>query len=189
MTNWDRIKAVAEMDGYELAHGQESTGDRKSFGLLIFVKMSDRKVDRDRDSAVLYKAADEIKNALETVSAQIDPEGPAERERHRAEVADIYQQAGVEAIYMEPLPNGYCSRPCCLNKPWFRVTSRIGRVTVGRRKHVIEIDWSDSAVKGTGEALFPEEKTTRLAAGIHAWNIENAARYVRRLHESIGGTP
>ncbi len=174
----ESIRQAAESEGYEVAHSQESYGEH-SFALLILVKMSNRKLcDKDR----LYRVGDQIKRDLDTVSAEMDPEGPAKRERERVGICGIYQSAGVDAIYMEPLANGYCSEPCCLNLPWFRVTSKIGHVVIGWRKRVLSIDWKDSLVKASGNELFPEENVTRWETGIHAWSTEDAAKYIRRLH-------
>lgn len=47
------------------------------------------------------------------------------------------------------------------------------------------IDWKDSAVKETGEQIFPGEDVTRWKTGIHAWSAEKAAEYVRRLHQPL----
>ncbi len=172
------IKAAAALEGYEVAHHQENYGER-FMGVAILVKMSNRKLG-EADS--FYRVADEIAKQVDTVSAQLDPKGPATREAYRAEIAGIYQAAGVGAVYMESLPNGYCKDPCCLNRPWFRVTSSIGHIVIGWRKRVLSIDWKDSTVKATGEALFPGEDVTRWETGIHAWGAEKAAEYVRRLH-------
>lgn len=172
---------LSKFEGYELAYFAESSSGSHSRGLAILVKMSDRKIC-DKDD--FYKAAEMIRTGLDTVSAELDPNGPEERERYRAEIVEIYKVAGIEAIYMEQLPNGYCSRPCCLNRPWFRVTSRIGHVVIGWRRRVISIDWKDSMVKATGEELFPVELVTRFETGIHAWDALKAAEYIARLHQS-----
>ena len=179
----NKIERVAAEEGYALAHGQESFGDHL-FGLLIFVKMSNRALDRDRDWLTFNKAADAIKDGLDTVSAALDPKGAEMREARMKEIKAIYENAGIPAIYMEPLPNGYCSKPCCLNKPWAQVTSSIGRVVIRRRKSVISIDWKDSRVKRTGNELFPNENVTRWDTGIHAWGPAKATEYIRRLHNS-----
>ena len=178
----DRIKAAAEAEGYEAAHTQESWGDSRFFGLAIFVKMSERKLNWDRDSSCFYEVANKIVRDLGKVSAELDPEGPAKRESYRAEIEQIYRAAGVTAIYMEPLPNGYCLNPCCMNKPWFRVTSRIGHVVIGWRKSVISIDWKDSIIKVSGETVSPDN-VTRWETGIHAHGRDATARYIQRLHE------
>ncbi len=180
----DRIRKAAEKEGYELAHSQESWG-RTFFGLFIFVKMSERKLDPDKDWLALNRGAEEIKKGLETVSAQLDPKGPENRKAYRDEIELIYKEAGVTAIFMEELPNGYCSQPCCLNKPWFRVTSSIGHVVIGWRKRVISIVWKDTNIKKTGEEMFPTEASTRWETGIHAWGTGPAVEYIKKLHDPI----
>lgn len=178
----ERIKAEAEKQGYELAHGQESIGEHV-FGLLIFVRMSQRKVC-SADSPVLYRAADEIQEGLARVTAQTDPKAPMTRAVYRDEVVEIYARAGAGTIYIEELPNEYCKRACCLNRPWFRVTSALGHVVIGRRKRVFSIDWKDSRVALDGHVLFPDEDVTRWETGIHAWSVDKAVEYVRRLHDA-----
>jgi hypothetical protein len=177
----DKIRQVVEAEGYEIAHGQEAYGD-SFFGLVILVKMSERKlVEKDRQA--LYRAADSIKRALHTVSAELDPDGPNTRAAYRAEIEDIYRAAGVlNMIRIEERPNDYCSDPCCLNKPWFRVTSHIGDVIIGWRKSVLSIDWHSSDVKKTGEELFPFEDVTRYHSSIHAHGVIKAVEYIRKLH-------
>src|SRR5512147_271228 len=180
MINEDKIAQLAEEAGYELAHVQEGYGER-FFGLMILVKMSNRKLGA-RDN-FFYAIGDTIKKKLDVISAELDPEGPAKRALYRAECEKIYRLAGVlDMIYMEERPNGYCSDACCLNRPWFRVTSRIGHVVVGWRKSVIAIDWRDSAIKHLGaEELFPDEDVTRVDNTIHAYSVEKAAEYIRKL--------
>ncbi len=177
MDTFEKVREFATSIGYERAYGEESDS---GFGLFILVKMKGRKIVDEDD---FYKPARQIRKDIETVSAKLDPEGPAKRERCRAEIAGIYSAAGVGVIYMEELPNRHCPDPCCLNTPWFRVTSKIGHVVIGRQRSVISIDWKDSTVKKTGEELFPEEKVTRWDVGIHAYGMGAVTRYIRRLHE------
>lgn len=168
-----------DLEGYKLLYGLESHGG-DSFCLKIFVKMSAREVD-DEDSYDAGEAIGDLERALMTRTAKLDPNGPSTRERYRREIEKIYEDAGVTAIYMEPLPNGYCSLPCCLNKPWFRVTSKIGHVVIGWRKSVISIDWKDTQVKKSGESLS-SDNVTRWESGIHAYGVEKATEYIRALH-------
>ncbi len=163
----DKMEQAAKEAGYEIGHSEESHGEH-SFGLIILVKMSNRKISHDDDWDTFYDAAKILKNGLETTSAKLDPKGPEMRESYRKQIEDIYKAAGVTAIFMEPLPNGYCSSPCYLNRPWFKVASSIGHVTIGWRKRVISIDWKDTMVKQGGEDLFPDENVTRWETGIHA---------------------
>jgi hypothetical protein len=87
-------------------------------------------------------------------------------------------------VYVKEIPNGYCNQWCCRDAPWFIVTTGIGPITVGWRKRVISIDWSASDVKQSAEQLFPEEDVTKSGYLIHAWGVEKAKEYVRRLHSA-----
>lgn len=177
----DAMKKLAAEDGYELAYGEQSHGS-EFFGLQIYVKMSNRKLC---DGDTLYSQAEAIRAKLDTVSAERDPERELKLESYRKEIERVYMEAGVTSIFMERLPNGYCSKPCCLLKPWFRVTSSIGHVVIGWRKNVISIEWGESTVGLSGNELFPNENVTRWETGIHAWGGQMAAVYVRRLHQHL----
>ena len=184
MTKGEQTVAIldaTEAAGFEQAYAEESCGSR-SYELLIFVKMSNRKIDHEKDSRHIFEAARALKRGFDTVTAQLDPEVAATREAYLREIREIYAEAGVPSIYLEALPNGYCSEPCCLNKPWARVTSAIGPVIIGGRKRVIAIEWKDTIVKASGEALFPAEDVTRWETGIHAYGRAKAAEYIKRLH-------
>lgn len=182
--NIDKIVSAAAEEGYEVAHTQESYGEHL-FGLVILVKMSERKLDlRNRDGITFIRAANDIKKGLEKVSAEIDPKGPEQRARYRKEIEDIYAAAGVTTIYLEELPNGYSDDAFFLNRPWFRVTSSIGHVVIGWRKSVISIDWKDSTVKTISNEIFHGEDVTKYEHLIHAHGRTKATEYVRRLHEA-----
>lgn len=178
----ERMRQVAAEEGYERAHFQEGDDGEHFFGLQIFVKMSNRKLCEE-DGHYVRCAANDIKLKLDFISAEMDPKAADMRKWHRQEIERIYAAAGVGAIFMEEISNGYCSQPCCLNRPWFRVTSRIGHVVIGWRKRVFHIDWKDSILKKrNGEELFPAEDVTRWATGIHAWDEKDAAKYIMILH-------
>jgi hypothetical protein len=86
-------------------------------------------------------------------------------------------------IYVERIPNGYCSKWCCAHIPWLVVTTRFGRITVGWRKRVISIDWSQSDIKSMATEIFPNEDVTKEGQMIHAWGYKKAKQYINRLSE------
>jgi len=90
-------------------------------------------------------------------------------------------------IYVEEVPNGYCSRACCEHLPWFVVTTEIGRIKIGWRKRVIEIDWTETAA-GKAANLFPDEQVTKGDKMIHAWGYEDAAKYLQQIIASGAGS-
>jgi len=103
---------------------------------------------------------------------------------HRSQVEALKQKNGIlEAfgsrnIYVEEIPNGYCSEYCCKHLPWFIVTTNKGRIKIGWRRRVINIDWKDSDIKESSEELFPNEDVTKYEKSIHAWGYDKAKEYI-----------
>lgn len=81
-------------------------------------------------------------------------------------------------IFVEEIPNGYCSAWCCRHIPWYVVTTEIGRFTIGWRKSVIQIDWSETVGTGSAEELFSNEDVTKTDRMIHAWGYDKANQYI-----------
>jgi len=84
-------------------------------------------------------------------------------------------------IYHEELPNGYCKDTCCKHLPWFRVTTHIGHFTIGWRKRVIHLEWTDTRNIIPSEELFSEEEVTKFDRVIHAWSLDQARNYVKKI--------
>lgn len=169
------------LDDYQLLYGRENHG-ADSFCVKIFVKMSARKLDDEDNYGDASKAIHDLERALRARTAQLDPKGAAQRAAYQKEIEDIYSCAGVKTIYVEPIQNGYCSDPCCFNKPWFRVTSSIGHVVIGWRKSVISIDWKDTIIKKRGDEISKDKSVTYFDTGTHAWGGNKAVEYILELH-------
>jgi hypothetical protein len=75
---------------------------------------------------------------------------------------------------MEEIPNEYSTQPWAVNTPWYLVTTSKGRIKVGWRKRVIQIDWSDAPIDKDGEKLFIAEDVTKGTSFIHAWDYDRA---------------
>jgi len=88
-------------------------------------------------------------------------------------------------MFVQEIPNQYCSRHCCLYKPWLVVTTTRGKITIGWRKRVISIDWSDSHVKATAQELFPLEDVTKVQRSIHAWSYDKAKEYIQKVLDYV----
>jgi len=162
------------MDNYKTLFHTESAGATGAFGLKIEVaatNLPDLKTEEIREAA--YQASRLITAAVREAIKAKDADTPAEIECNR-ELLELFP----EPIFVEEIPNGYCNDWCCKHLPWFVVTTEIGRFTIGHRKRVISIDWSDTHGTRFAEDLFPDENVTKYDRSIHAWSMEDAKRYV-----------
>lgn len=85
-------------------------------------------------------------------------------------------------IYVERVSNEYNPTHSIIN-PWLIVTTKKGRIKIGWRKRVINIDWSDSAIHDIAPDLFPKEDVTKYDKVIHAWGYGKAKEYISTLME------
>jgi hypothetical protein len=131
----------------------------------------DLNTDDIRDAA--YTAKRLVANAVSKAVLLALPSTPAAVATNK-ELVNLFS----EPVFVEEIPNGYCSDWCCTHLPWFVVTTKIGRFTIGWRKRVIAIDWEQTRGTATAEELFPAEKVTKCGRSIHAWSTEDAQRYI-----------
>lgn len=161
---------------YVEVYKTESWGDFGDIKIQINIASSELEEDVNNYQIRLV-ACDATEKLMEEIKAIIIAKSlntPAKIKENR-DILGIFP----EAIYVEEIPNEYCSRACCRHLPWFIVTTKVGRIKIGHRKRVISIDWSDTIVKKTAEELFPDEPVTKSGCLIHAWKLEDAKRYVQ----------
>lgn len=159
---------------------QESFGGTPGgFGVRIHVATG-QKVDLEtpairtaaREAAEMVQAA-----VLEEVLAK-DPNAQRERKEQRRDILACFPN---EPIFVEEVPNGYCSRYCCKHLPWFHVWTKVGLIKIGWRKRVISIDWATSIVTKRASELFPDEDVTKGDRDIHAYGYEKATAYLAAI--------
>lgn len=172
---------------YKQVFFSESFGTH-AFGLKIFVAV-DREITKEDENVLwepLYEAEEAIQAAIMERTIQLDPESKIRAENERGELLELFE----EPIYVEEIPNGYCSSYCCKHLPWFVVTTRIGRVKIGWRKRVINIDWTETLNKKHGKELFPTEDVTKSDTYsehrfIHAYGYDKAKEYIQKIMETV----
>lgn len=160
---------------YEDVYSQESFGADGSFGIKIQLALG--RPLTTADMTEIYRFVPQLVEAIRTNGVQTDPKRIEARAQQRREILDLFPAP----IYVEEIPNEYCRQWCCSDRPWFVVTTPIGRVKIGWRKRVINIDWSESSLKEKAVELFPDEETTRVDQLIHAWDYERARAYIQTL--------
>ena len=166
---------------YVILHKEEGFGIYG--GLGIEIKIATTREMPDLNDKEIWKAKDEavemIKSEIMAKIIQNDPKTKKEIKENK-KLIELFN----DPIYVEEIPNGYCDRYCCRHLPWFVVTTKIGRIEIGWRKRVINIDWKDTIQNKTAEELFPDENVTKFERTIHAWSEEKAKEYLDKI---IGG--
>jgi len=176
-TSW-----VMNLEGYVPADSVEINGGE--VGLKMFVKTDHILTPTEKD--IISRARETIVEAVQKESERLSPETHEKAARERSEILALFPSH----IYVEEIPNGYCSRYCCAFKPWFVVTTTRGRIKIGWRKSVIHLEWTDSAIQGDAKTIFPKEEawpgyeTTQYDKVIHAHGYGAAKRYIERLMEA-----
>lgn len=187
------------LEGYTMVHAEESWGEKGNFGIKIYVKDTERdaleipvnrhgvkaKYDTDGDYKSIYDAVKILKDGIRSATERLKPDFEQKRAQRLVYYRSFFERAGIAPVYVEKLPNGYCSNFCCLDHPWAKVTTTFGRFTIGWRKNVINLDWTESEIKMSGEELFPHENVTKGGPGeerfIHCHGVEKAVEYLKVL--------
>lgn len=169
------------IEGYVLGSGVEGHGDIGCYGIKVYVKLGRNLTEEDR--ITFYKAQDLLQEGLLKETIRVNPDTAKSAAVERAEITALFPCP----IFVEEIPNGYCSRYCCAFKPWFVITTSVGRIKIGWRKSVIHLEWTDSIIKGAAKDIFPNEEawpgyeTTQYDKVIHAHGYEAAKKYIARL--------
>ncbi len=164
-------------DQYKSLLERSSIGSRGSFGIKIHVACRpfvDFKTDDMDIWRVVDEAADKIEDIIRTKALAYDPAIQAEAAKEKADLLALFPSA----IFVQPIPNGYCPKYCCKHLPWFNVVTEVGVIQLGWRKRVINIDWTGVPRSLKSEELFPAEEVTKGDKYIHAWGYEKAKEYI-----------
>lgn len=159
-----------------LVHGSTSCGKYGTFKLEIRVNTDPGYELTKAERFALYDAEKLVTYAFMKARVARDPQAADAAAVEKRELLSLFPSA----VLVEELPNGYCSDWCCTHLPWFRITTTKGRVEIGWRKRVINIEWEER-VAGTAASLFPNEEVTKGERSIHAWSVEDAARYMKEI--------
>lgn len=159
----------------KIAH-TESLGSAGHLGVAIFVLGAPADMTADEAWAI-QKFAQPAHELVCTLVDRRRPEREAETRTNAEQILGCFDKP----IYVERLPNGYCSRSCCEHLPWFQVTTRIGRIKIGWRKRVISIDYQETVVQAQAVTLFPERRMTMDGRSLHASDPEDARVVIARI--------
>lgn len=160
---------------YKELYSEYGVGDFGNFGIKILVA-SDRlsNFSHEEIKSAARKAADLISEEVLARVVADDPNSTVKADKERAELLSLFDNV----VFVEQIPNEYCHSWCCRHFPWFIVTTKVGRIKIGRRKRVIEIDWSQTVGTKSSDELFSLETVTKGQRYIHAWSLGDARRYI-----------
>ena len=172
------------MDDMKKLSGIESCGGNGIFKGSVFIKSEKYdSLSEELRNNISYKATD----FLQTIQRRIEMEWAKvneidKRNNHVTELTKIFKSAGFNTIHVETIDSQYCSNACCYKYPWIIVTTKKGRIKLGWRKRVINLDWSESDIKAIGTELFKDEETTTGERYIHCWSEDKAIEYLKKLN-------
>jgi hypothetical protein len=162
-----------------IEHGGSASG-RDGYAFRIQVRGIDHSLSDDERKAI-YKAQDILDDAFLKQFTNLNPETHIKAKKEKADLLACF---GPNVLYVDEIPNGYCNLGCCAFYPWFIVTTPIGRIKIGWRKRVIEIDWSDTKCNLTGTEITTDD-VTRTSSYIHAYGYEKATEYLNKLFVAV----
>ena len=163
-----------------------SVGIAYSVDIEIYASVSNRDFNDGDDRILFSDVGSLLFEGLKLNTAKADPAGPAKRKAEREQFVSAFKKAGLNPVYVEEMPNQYCSDPCCLNTPWFQITSEIGHIVIGWRKSVVEIRIDKTCLPQDTRKMFPGEDTTREDGYIHAWGMKKVVEYLSVLKRQVG---
>lgn len=95
---------------------------------------------------------------------------------------NIFSAAGIEVMEMRAIENQYWPKALLQHgAPWFLTKTKIGTITIGRRKRVIGIQWDMDCLNAS--EIFSAENVTKGKNYIHAWSEAEAIEYLTTLRE------
>lgn len=99
--------------------------------------------------------------------------------------SETFKAAGFKNVTLEAIKNQYCGCDYCA--PWFKIQTEFGNFTIGWRKRVINIDWSEVDPKNEAHlvSLFSKENTTKGSSGIHAHGWDKAQEYLSLICKKL----
>jgi len=148
-----------------------------NFKMEIYIDM-EREINSN-DDMVIMEFADKMRSGILAETILLNPKITEEAKEEKEKLIALF---GDKKIFVSEIPNGYNSTSSYYSRfPWFMVTTEKGRIKIGWRKRVIEIDWSESIIPDEAEDLFAFEDVTKGEKYIHAWGYEKAKEYIDKL--------
>lgn len=165
-------------------HFYSNTGGRNGSIVIFTALPTGVPVDCAEMVNVSMDMSDAFFTAVGKAQFNHSPVYKAEVENLKKVFLQFFAAAGLPSEYAHEIPNEYWPETCVLKRlksPWFRIHTTLGGFKVGWRKSVIELDWSDTCIRGKSREIFPDENVTRDDHYIHCDNWEFFGNYLKKL--------
>ena len=160
---------------YKTIYKKESFGYDENFGIEILMASSNPKnLENRKIQKIIYTIGTKIYSEIKSTIIARDPKAQELAKTQRSELISCFK----EPIFIEEIPNEYCSNYCCKHLPWFIITTSVGRFKIGFIKKAIHIDWSETIVNKKAFEIFANENVMIRYKYINAWSIEEAKEYI-----------
>jgi len=106
-------------------------------------------------------------------------------EGERRDMVEIVKRSEIPYTDLYMIPNEYVPNSDHYG-PWVMVVTAVGRIKIGWRLRVIQIDWSETALAATGDVVVEKPNVTHGPKYVHAWSKDKAVEALRKLWN--GGT-
>lgn len=158
----------------------QTVGTFGEIDIEIYVRMSKRELN-DNDKNQIRKHCEEICNSLVDQTFELDENLKLRGEKEKQELIALFEKHSL--IFVKEISNQYNNSDKGYSKhfPWLEITTTKGIFTIGWRKRVIQIDWSQSIIDIEAKNIFSSEDVTMGDKYIHAWGIEKAQEYIDKL--------
>lgn len=160
-------------DELKKVYGVTTSGNYFSLQMEVFLKIDREITDTDKEKITYYSEL--LREFLVEESIRLNPQSIEKAKLEKSELLNLFS---AYSIFVEEIPNEYCNAWCCKHLPWFIITTKKGRIKIGWRSRVINIDWADSIIQNGAKDLFKDEEVTKGEKFIHAWGIEKAQEYI-----------
>ena len=176
-----------EMNDMKKISSIDSYGGNGNFkGSILIDSEKYDALSEESQNNISYKASDSLGVIQKLIEMEwVKANETDKRNDHVTELTELFKLAGFDTIHVETIDNQYCGEACCYRYPWVVVTTKKGRIKLGWRKRVMNLDWSESDIKAIGTELFKDENTTTGNHYIHCWGKDKAIEYLKKLNLTI----
>jgi hypothetical protein len=146
------------------------------YGVRIMVGGIKRDFSSDERN-ISAQAIAQIGHAIKIENARLAEIADPQRASNRLAIEALFDCP----IFTEEIPNQYCKQPCCSQKPWYVVTTPIGRITIG---HLIANSPDQGRIRERSRSSLPShtgQLVTDADCADQKDGLSNAMAIARRM--------